>query len=82
MYNGGESSGGTPRGGNSLELQREEEGDGESENGKNKGNRTFRWVSFFFLSFFLVFMVLLHMLGSCSDPVLGFNITVVDKDNG
>lgn len=42
VYNGGESSGGTPRGGNSLELQREEEGDGESENGKNKVNRTFR----------------------------------------
>jgi sodium/hydrogen exchanger-like protein 6/7 len=44
VYNGGESSGGTPRGGNSLELQREEEGDAESENGKNKVQRTFRWV--------------------------------------
>ncbi|WVR06487.1 sodium/hydrogen exchanger 3 [Kwoniella sp. DSM 27419] len=39
VYNGGESSGGTPRGGNSLEMGREEDylgGDGESENGKNK----------------------------------------------
>jgi sodium/hydrogen exchanger-like protein 6/7 len=44
VYNGGESSGGTPRGGNSLEInrEREEEGDAESENGKNKVNRTFR----------------------------------------
>jgi sodium/hydrogen exchanger-like protein 6/7 len=45
VYNGGESSGGTPRGGNSLELHRdnrEEEGDLESENGKNKVQRTFR----------------------------------------
>lgn len=42
VYNGGESSGGTPRGGNSLELNREEEGDAGSENGKNKVPRTFR----------------------------------------
>lgn len=44
VYNGGESQGGTPRGGNSLELNREEEGDAGSENGKNKAQvqRTFR----------------------------------------
>lgn len=44
VYNGGESSGGTPRGGNSLELNRggEDEGDAGSENGKNKMPRTFR----------------------------------------
>lgn len=42
---GGESGAGTPRGGSSLELSREEEGDAESENGKNKLPRTFRWVS-------------------------------------
>lgn len=45
VYNGGESAGGTPRGGNSLELNRgggEDEGDAGSENGKNKVQRTFR----------------------------------------
>jgi sodium/hydrogen exchanger-like protein 6/7 len=42
VYAGGEGSqSGTPRGG-SLELAREEEGDLESENGKNKVPRTFR----------------------------------------
>jgi sodium/hydrogen exchanger-like protein 6/7 len=42
VYNGEGSQSGTPRGGNSLELGREEEGDLESENGKNKVQRTFR----------------------------------------
>lgn len=41
VYMGEGSQGGTPRGG-SLELNREEEGDLESENGKNKVQRTFR----------------------------------------
>ncbi|RXK40026.1 sodium/hydrogen exchanger 3 [Tremella mesenterica] len=53
VYNGGESGVGTPRVGSSFELSREEDnvGDGESENGKNKIQRTFSGsVSDFFFS--------------------------------
>ena len=41
VYAGEGSQSGTPRGG-SLDMGREEEGDLESENGKNKVPRTFR----------------------------------------
>ena len=46
VYTGGESGAGTPRAMHSLDMGRDEEypGDGESENGKNKIARTFRWV--------------------------------------
>jgi sodium/hydrogen exchanger-like protein 6/7 len=53
VYAGEGSQNGTPRGG-SLDLAREEEGDLESENGKNKVQRTFRWVSFSFRPLFLL----------------------------
>jgi sodium/hydrogen exchanger-like protein 6/7 len=59
VYTGEGSQSGTPRGG-SLDLVREEEGDLESENGKNKVQRTFRWVPFFFPSSPSFLLLLLH----------------------
>lgn len=47
VYNGGASGSGTPRGEGSFDVSREEDygADAESENGKNKLPRTFRWVA-------------------------------------